>query len=106
MMKSTTVRYFGLSGHFSLGSLIPREVMFSRNFSGMDLLLSTFCIFPPFVTSKFKRVRERSMRPFSFACAQPLSVQRRWCSLLWAVVNPFFASKCTTCFCVSILPSF
>lgn len=57
---------------------------------------------PPRTISKFRPTRERSMRPFALAFSQPFSVQRRWCSLLWAVVNPLFASKCRTCFCASI----
>ena len=76
--------------------------MFSRYFSGMDRDWSTAWTFPPRTISKFRRVRVRSMRPFSFARSHPFSVQRRWCSLLCAVVNPFFAWKWTTCFCVSI----
>ena len=72
----------------------------------MDLLWSTACTFPPFAISKFRRVRLRSIRPFSFARSQPFSVHRLWCSLLWAVVNPHFAWKCRTCFCASISGSF
>ena len=102
MMKSTTVRLVGFSGHDALGSSIPRERRFSLKISGMDRLWSTGWTFPPRTISKFRRVRVRSMRPFSFACAQPFSVQRLWCSLLCAVVNPFFAWKWTTCFCVAI----
>ena len=63
---------------------------------------STAWTLPPRTISKFRPTRERSIRPFALAFSQPFSVQRRWCSLLWAVVNPLFDSKCRTCFCASI----
>ena len=106
MMKSTTVRILGESRQPSFGSRMPRDSRFSRSFCGMDRLRSTGCTLPPRTTSKFRSTRVRSMRPFSFALSQPLWVQLRWCSLLCAVVNPFFAWKWTTCFCLSISSRF
>src|SRR5574344_1873845 len=101
-MKSTPVRILGSSPYLAFGSLIPRKRRFSANLSGIDLLLSTGCTLPPRTISKLRCSRVRSILPLALEHSHPFSVQRRWCSLLCAVVNPAFAWKCTTCFCLSI----